>query len=391
MPRAADVFATVGFLAVISSAGWIQTAAELRRGERPQALEVFEHAPTADNLRAYEAALEDQSLVAKRLRPWAQYARFRLIADAGEKAVIGRDDWLFYRPGVQCATQRIPAPLQQDAPQEPLAAIVSFRDQLAARGIRLLVVPAPNKESIYPEMLTRRAEGAGVVVCRQTRELLDQLAAAGVETLDLFAEFRRAKQEQGPSQGQALYLVQDSHWSPQGVERAARAAARFLIERDWVERGATDYEKRTIETRRQGDVLQMLQLPGLERAMEPETIACSQVVCREPHGLYRDAADSQVLVLGDSFLRIYEKDEPGAAGFIAHLARELRQPLASIVSDGGASTLVRQDLYRRPELLENKKVVVWEFVERDLRFGMEGWQVIPLPPKATRKWDSARG
>jgi len=30
-------------------------------------------------------------------------------------------------------------------------------------------------------------------------------------------------------------------------------------------------------------------------------------------------------------------------------------------------------------LLCNKKVVVWEFVERDLRFGTEGWQVVPLP------------
>ena len=36
------------------------------------------------------------------------------------------------------------------------------------------------------------------------------------------------------------------------------------------------------------------------------------------------------------------EDEPGAAGFIAHLARELGQPLTSIVNDGGASTLVRQ-------------------------------------------------
>ena len=52
--------------------------------------------------------------------------------------------------------------------------------------------------------------------------------------------------------------------------------------------------------------------------------------------------ESEVLILGDSFLRIYEQDEPGAAGFIAHLARELGQPLTSIVNDGGGSTLVRQ-------------------------------------------------
>jgi hypothetical protein len=40
---------------------------------------------------------------------------------------------------------------------------------------------------------------------------------------------------------------------------------------------------------------------------------------------------------------------------------------------------VRQQLARKPALLKGKKVVVWEFVERDIRFGTEGWQVIPLP------------
>ena len=79
-------------------------------------------------------------------------------------------------------------------------------------------------------------------------------------------------------------------------------------------------------------------------------------------------------------MRIYEQDEPQSAGFIAHLAYELGQPVASIVNDGGASTLVRQELHRRPRLFVNKKLVIWEFVERDIRFGTEGWQPVPLPP-----------
>ena len=83
-------------------------------------------------------------------------------------------------------------------------------------------------------------------------------------------------------------------------------------------------------------------------------------------------------------MRIYQQDEPGGAGFIAHLAKELKQPLASLVSDGGASTLVRQELHRRPGLLRNKRVVVWEFVERDIHLGTEGWQQVPLPPLASQ-------
>ena len=94
---------------------------------------------------------------------------------------------------------------------------------------------------------------------------------------------------------------------------------------------------------------------------------------------YVDDPNSPVLVLGDSFLRIYERDEPGSGGFIAHLAHNLGFGLTSVVNDGGASTLVRQQLARKPALLKGKKVVVWEFVERDIRFGTEGWQVIPLP------------
>ena len=123
----------------------------------------------------------------------------------------------------------------------------------------------------------------------------------------------------------------------------------------------------------------MLQVPALERRAAPEPIVCRQVTNAGGEQLYKDDPNSPVLVLGDSFLRIFQTDEPGAAGFTAHLARELGQPVTSLISDGGASTLVRQELYRRPALLKGKKIVVWEFVERDIRLGTEGWQKIPLP------------
>ena len=106
---------------------------------------------------------------------------------------------------------------------------------------------------------------------------------------------------------------------------------------------------------------------------------CTQVMDAETGGRYADDPNSPVLVLGDSFLRIFERDEPGSGGFVAHLAHNLGFGLTSIVSDGGASTLVRQQLSRKPALLKGKKVVIWEFVERDIRFGTEGWQRVPLP------------
>src|SRR5206468_8902668 len=115
------------------------------------------------------------------------------------------------------------------------------------------------------------------------------------------------------------------------------------------------------------------------RRVNPEPVPCVQVVRRETGEHYKDTPDAEILVLGDSFTRIYQQDQPGAAGFIAHLAKELKQPVMSLVNDGGGSTLVRQELHGRPAFLKNKKVVLWEFVERDIGLGLEGWKLVPLP------------
>src|SRR5262249_23954487 len=129
---------------------------------------------------------------------------------------------------------------------------------------------------------------------------------------------------------------------------------------------------------RQGDLVQMLQVPQIERSLVSERLECLQVVESNAGIPYHDSPESEVLILGDSFLRIYEQDEPGSAGFIAHLARALGQRLNTVVNDGGASTLVRQALARRPALLMNKRLVIWEFAERDIRFGTEGWQIVRM-------------
>jgi hypothetical protein len=307
-------------------------------------------------------------------------AQFAWLGDGGDKALVGRDGWLFYRPGVEELWKRTPAAATPHLSSDPLPAIVAFRDELAARGIHLLVLPVPNKESVYPDQLTRRVAGRGGLLAPRTRDLLRALREARVAVVDLFGQFAEARQTQAGLGGPSLYLVQDSHWSPAGLELAARAAAQHLLDQGSIRRGPTRFDTRPSPVRRTGDILRMLQAPQLERLARSEEVTCRQVLQAGTGQLYADDPNAEVLVLGDSFLRIYEQDEPGAAGFIAHLARELGQPVTSLVSDGGASTLVRQELHRRPALLRNKKVVVWEFVERDIGLGQEGWQIVPLPP-----------
>jgi hypothetical protein len=115
--------------------------------------------------------------------------------------------------------------------------------------------------------------------------------------------------------------------------------------------------------------------------------------------------------MGDSFCRIYQTPEPkamgevldpdplppdpnaagrrdspygllpGSAGFISHLALNLQTPVDYIVSDGGGASDVRAKLSAYPEILAGKRIVIWEFVERELLWARGGWQDVPLPPK----------
>jgi hypothetical protein len=369
---------TLLFLAIVGSVPLSQAVMEACRGDRPQVLQIFHDKPTARNLRAYEWTLEDSSGVAAKFRTWAQYAQFAWFKDGGEKALLGRDGWLFYKPGVDYATERPGIRHPTTTAADAVSAIIDFHDQLAARGIHLLVMLTPDKESVYPDKLTRRAAVSPTIISPETREVLTRLKAAKVELVDLFELFANARTAT-PARSPALYLAQDSHWSPTGVQLAAQAVARRIVQCGWAEPGAVPYELKSSPVGRVGDILRMLQVPMLESEAVAEITPCRQVSRADTGKPYEDDPHSEILVLGDSFLRIYQTDEPGAAGFIAQLAHELRQPVASIVNDGGASTLVRQELTRRPALLSNKKVVLWEFVERDIRLGLEGWQHVPLP------------
>ena len=196
------------FVAVIVSVPLLQLAVELRQGGGVRAFELFQQHPTSANLRAYEHNLEDASVVARALRPLFQFAQFTWLRDGGEKALVGRDGWLFYKPGFDDMVAR---GKPMTATNDPVAAIVAFRDALAARGIQLLVVPAPNKESIYPDRLSARVPKGQVVVSPPTRDLLARLRAARVECVDLFAVFAAARTNVPASNAAPLYLKRDSH------------------------------------------------------------------------------------------------------------------------------------------------------------------------------------
>lgn len=379
-------FLVTTFFAVIGFVPVSQVVFELTRGDRPAVAELVLNVPAEQHLRDVEDEIEETSWFARNSRSLAQNIWFRLSGEPGGNVLVGRDGWLFYLPTVRFLVESFP-PGKDRQPdfQDPLAAVIDFYRQLADRGIQLLLVPVPGKASIYPERVSSQADPEGIADSSHTLEFISRLNDAGIPTIDLFETFHQERGRDRSTNGEPLYLRQDTHWTPKGAGLAAQAVAQRVLREGWVTAGSKEYAQKPVTVTRRSDILRMTRSPSIERLFTPQEVTCRQVFESDTGNLYQDESDSPVLVLGDSFLRIYQTDNPKAAGFLAHLARNLRRPVASIVNDGGASTLVRQQLSRNPDLLEGKKLVVWEFVERDLRFGMEGWQKISIPSTSSRQ------
>jgi hypothetical protein len=383
-------------LAVAAGFPLFQAAHEAVVGkELPHVFELFRRAPTKENLHRWDDNAKDRSVFAKALRPWALQKRYDLLKEVAPKSVQGADGWLFYNQDVDYLLD----PPYTDARfykgtfdtlvdgkrvnlRNPLVAMEDFRARLAARGIGLLLVPIPGKPSIYPEKLYPGFRGQAL---SPTLSLLEELKRRGFQTADLFAPLMRAKAE-GRFQ---LYLKRDTHWTPQGVDIAADVLAgriRELVPGLDATEGLGSgggpgprFALRDTAVMRWGDIAEMTKVPERKAVWEEEKVEAHPVIDLAADKPYKDDPASPILWLGDSFSRIYQTDAPGSAGIIAQVAYRLNRPLASIVNDGGASTVVRQQLARRSELLTGKKLVVWTFVERDLRFGSKGWSLTALP------------
>jgi hypothetical protein len=388
----------VSLLAVVAGFPLFQAVHEaVVDKEMPHFLDVFLKLPTKENLHRWDDNSKDRSVFAKWLRPVTLQLRYDLLGEMAPKSVKGEKDWLFYNQDVDYLLE----PPYTDERfykgtfdtlingkrvnlRNPVVAMEDFRDRLKARGIELLLVPIPGKPSIYPEMLWHGIRGNPP---SPTLALIGDLEKRGFNVADIFHPLLQAKAAGAPR----LYLKRDTHWTPQGMEVAAEAlAARIrdlLPDPDTAAAVGPGDSLRTqprflvkdTVVDRWGDIAEMTKVPKRKQIWPEEPVTASKVTDALTGKPYKDDPESPILWLGDSFSRIYQTDAPGSAGIIAHVAYKLNRPLASIVNDGGASTVVRQQLARRGELLKDKKLVVWTFVERDLRFGSKGWQVQELP------------
>lgn len=354
----------------------------------------------------------------------------------GRDTAAASDRWLFYRQDVEFLVQPSPLDVRSAKLDNPVKAIEKFRDQLKAKGVELLVVVTPGKPSIYPERLTgKNSDAAGLQ--SHGKKILDSLTRAGFNTVDLYTPLLAAKSrdsEEGPlylnddthwtprgaeiaageiaaavnrleSEGKIKlkklqkhedgsyplsFVTKDSLADRMGDVGEMSGLNKFGVFKVQKVTGHVVMQQNIVEKSDTGSGQSLHDcLDSLNKNCQGDISCYRSHFCVGKDSLYYDNSliydttitpfkddfrKSEILILGDSFSRIYQTDSPVNAGWIAHFAKNVNRPVASIVSDGGASTLVREKLARKASVLKGKKLLIWEFVERDLRFGAEGWK-----------------
>lgn len=342
-------------------------------------------------MHAYEDRLENDSIIGGWVRAPTQLLLARWLGAGNEQVYCGRRPWLFYRPEIEGLTgpgfleprqlaRRIAGASEWRSPPQPdpVKAILHFQDQLARRGIALIVMPAPSKPMIHPEQFVRAYAGWPVPLANASYpRFVAELRQAGVPVFDISQELAERKKT-GPQ-----YLAADTHWRPEAMEHVARRLALFIAKNTPLPPAPDPgFTSRPASARHHGDLALMLKLPAGQAAFPPETAALRQVLA--PGGNYwRPQESADVLVLGDSFCNIYSLDALGwgeSAGLVEQLSLELKRPLDRIALNDQGACATRQalsrELGRGRDRLAGKRLVIYQFAARELTEG--DWKLTDL-------------
>lgn len=301
-----------------------------------------------------------------------------MLRTGNEKVIIGKDGWLFFSEDYKylinsgfLREEKIRARMLSNIQPDPVKAILNFKNQLAARGIQLMLVPVPAKPMIYPDKL------AGVNLQLQNpswAKFKATLEANDITVIDLTAKFHAMRQT-----GVEPYLKTDTHWTPEGMYCAADIVAEaitplFLPHMNIP--GSTPHQTRPRTVTARGDIATMLKLPECQNYFPEETVTITE------YDFVPDR-NAEILLLGDSFINIYSLGAMNwgrKAGFAEYLSHKLQLPLDIIArNDAGAYAtrqLLANELKRGRDRLAGKKVVVWEFAIRELVNG--DWKILDL-------------
>ena len=248
------------------------------------------------------------------------------IEDRGN-AVRGMDGWLFGAEDGALSMHRGLDPFTSGEAKAWIRAVSELQRRAEARGARFVVLIAPNKHTVYPELLSNHPRRLGGLSRLETLETL--AAANGIR---LVSPRRRLLQEK---QRRQMYYRTDTHWTSGGAFVAYRQLMEGLQAAGMQLKVVSEDRLESTEVQHTGDLYGLL---GVENG-EPETVERRSV--REPravaevtdlHALdwedfpakswrMEGPAKPSLLVIGDSYFYVmapFLRESFGTVTFVHH-------------------------------------------------------------------------
>jgi hypothetical protein len=380
------------FLLIVYGVPVAQAVLEKLKGDDSMLLDLFRHAPTRASLKQYEEDLEKASYFKEAVQPQIQLALTGRGRAGNKRAMVARAGWLYYLPGVLAVAgpgfldPDVVAARQKAALDDgdgvvhadPRPAVLGFHAALAARGIRLVLVPVPDKATLQPAELHGRVAGAVAPASNlDYARFVAELRAAGVIVFDAMPPTLAPGDP-------PRFLVQDTHWTPAFMQSTAQSLAALIAENIGFP-PRTDpgpaWKTAPLAVERVGDIVDMLKLPEDQRLFLPQKLSLAQVV-DERGQPWEPKPNADVLLLGDSFTNVFSLSTMGwgeAAGLAPQLALALGRDIDVIAQNDSGAFATRKTLSEAlaagEDRLAGKRVVIWELASRELAVG--DWRPLP--------------
>jgi alginate O-acetyltransferase complex protein AlgJ len=237
-------------------------------------------------------------------------------------------------------------------------------------------LPVPVKAGIEPATLSTRR--VAVPLGNRSRpELLKKLADSKVRVLDLGDLLAAYAKEHGNA-----YLTTDTHWLPGAVQAVAQRLAEEVVDVSPDLRGTTTFSLQPQRIGGEGDIARMFTLPTWGKLYRPQEVEIWQVLAAGTE-FWQPNRNAKILLLGDSFTNIYSAANLGwgsGAGLAELLSHALGEPIDLLARNDSGAYVTREmlagELARGRDRLAGKRLVIWQFAERELVLG--DWRPVAL-------------
>lgn len=304
--------------------------------------------PSGDVPREIESDFNQRFLPSFAARTLAFEIPTTPLPSSAPDRVVGRSGRVFVREDVAVAFGRSFMSRREHRPRDAIRVLRDFNQRMRERQIHLIVVPVPAKSTMYPHDLDDAPGAADAPRLNAGHDQwLAELRGAGVEVFDPTQVLWNHRQET------PLFFDTDTHWTqPAKIITAEALAPRVseilgsAVARQAFTRRSVAYTFR----------------PDSDEARDHLSGTHFQLLADGRPAIFDQTAP--LLVLGDSYAAHFSDE---GAGFPQMLALATGVPVQSAAEFGVQASLMTAPVVRRPDLLDNKKLVVLLFSLRKIQ------------------------